>query len=81
MLSGGSEQAHQVRNLQQTRAMNIRILDHQLSGQARLPAADSDEDASVRRRLLEKYQPSYSDDLSGWERTSLAVTIDLELER
>ena len=34
---------------------------------------DAEEDALVRRLLLEKYKPTYSGDLSEWGQTVLAV--------
>jgi hypothetical protein len=41
---------------------------------------DADEDALARRLLLEKYEPTYSGDLSDWGRTALSVAVDLDPE-
>jgi hypothetical protein len=38
---------------------------------------DTDEDEAARDLLVEKYQPGYGEDLSGWRRDSLPVAIDL----
>jgi len=38
---------------------------------------DGEEDALARRLLLEKYEPTYSGDLSEWGRTALPVAVEL----
>jgi hypothetical protein len=38
----------------------------------------SPEDELARDLLVEKYQPGYGGDLTGWRRSSLPVAIDLE---
>ena len=81
MLAGGGEGAHWVRNLLQTPAVRVRIVEQELAGQARLPAPGSDEDARARRLLVDKYQAGYGGDLSGWGRTALAVAVDLAAEQ
>ncbi len=46
------------------------------AGTARM-VDQAEEDALARRLILAKYQPGYSEDLSDWGRTALAVAVDL----
>jgi len=78
MLSGNGPQhrADWVRNLMKTPAVTVRIGDRQFSGSGRV-VEDGEEDALARRLLLEKYEPTYSGDLSEWGRTALPVAVEL----
>ena len=78
MLSGNGPQqrADWVRNLMKTPPVTVRIRDREFSGSGRV-VEDADEDALARRLLLEKYEPTYSGDLSEWGRTALPVAADI----
>jgi len=78
MLSGNGprHRADWVRNLMKTPAVTVRIGEREFSGSGRI-AEDADEDSLARRFLLEKYEPTYSGDLSEWGRTALPVAVDL----
>lgn len=78
MLSGGGTAAHWVRNLLREPTVHIRIADAVFAGRARL-LDEGVEKAAARRLLLEKYQPIYAGDLTGWSRTSLPVAVDVDL--
>jgi deazaflavin-dependent oxidoreductase (nitroreductase family) len=79
MLSGNGprRRADWVRNLMKAPAVNVRIGDHEFAGIGRV-VEELEEDARARRLLLEKYEPSYSGDLSDWGRSALPVAVDLE---
>jgi deazaflavin-dependent oxidoreductase (nitroreductase family) len=79
MLSGNGphRRADWVRNLMKTPDVTVRIGDREFSGSARV-IEGGEEDALARRLLLEKYEPTYSGDLSDWGRTALPVAVDLE---
>jgi len=79
MLSGNGprQRADWVRNLTNTPAVSVRIGDREFKGTARV-VEDAQEDALARRLLLEKYEPSYSGDLTEWGRSALPVAVDLE---
>ena len=77
MLSGGGERSDWVRNLIKEQNVKVRIGGREFSGSAR-PVSDISEDALARSLLLEKYEPSYSGDLSDWGRSALPIAIDLE---
>jgi len=81
MLSGNGPRRRSdwVKNLMQTPAVNVRIRDREFSGTARV-VEDRDEDGLARRLLVEKYEPTYSGDLSEWGRTALPVAVDIEAE-
>jgi deazaflavin-dependent oxidoreductase (nitroreductase family) len=78
MLSGNGprERSDWVKNLMKTPAVRVRIRDREFSGIARI-VKGADEDRLARRILLEKYEPTYSGDLSEWGRTALPVAVDL----
>ena len=78
MLSGGGERSDWVKNLIRTPETTVRIGPTEFSGRARV-VADEAEDALARRLLLEKYEPTYSGDLSDWGRTALPVAVDLDV--
>jgi deazaflavin-dependent oxidoreductase (nitroreductase family) len=83
LLSGGGERADWVRNLRRRPEVAVRIgrrNARELPGHARVLDPGSPEDELARDLLVEKYQPGYGGDLTGWRRSSLPVAIDLEGE-
>jgi deazaflavin-dependent oxidoreductase (nitroreductase family) len=78
LLSGGGTGAHWVRNLLSKPEVEVRIGGASFPGRARVLAPGT-EGAAARQLLLEKYQPTYAGDLSGWSRTSLPVAVDLRV--
>jgi deazaflavin-dependent oxidoreductase (nitroreductase family) len=74
MLSGGGDRSDWVRNLRANPAVTIRIGEERRSAVARV-VTETNEDALVRRLLVEKYRPRYSGELDGWGRTSLPVAV------
>ena len=79
MLSGGGERSDWVKNLIRTPETTVRIGSTEFTGRARVVTEDA-EDALARRLLLEKYELTYSGDLSDWGRTALPVAVDLDVE-
>lgn len=76
MLSGARERSNWVRNLLRYPAVTVRIADTTLAGWARV--VDSpEEDARASRLLVDKYRRP-GRDLANWERTALAIAVDLE---
>jgi deazaflavin-dependent oxidoreductase (nitroreductase family) len=83
VLSGGGDRSDWVRNLRRRPEVVVRIGDRhaqQVPGRARVLDPGTPEDGLARDLLVEKYQPSYGSDLTGWRRSSLPVAIDLEGE-
>ena len=76
MLSGGRDKSDWVKNALHTPAVQVKINNTILSGQARL-VNDNEEDALARKLVFEKYVPRSSDDLVDWSRTSLPVVVDI----
>ena len=76
MLSGGRDKSDWVKNALHTPAVQVKINNTILSGQARL-VNNSEEDAVARKLVFEKYVPRSSDDLVDWSRTSLPIAIDI----
>jgi deazaflavin-dependent oxidoreductase (nitroreductase family) len=76
MLSGGRDKSDWVKNALHTPAVQVKINNTILTGQARL-VNDTEEDAMARKLVFEKYVPRSSDDLVDWSRTSLPVAVDL----
>jgi deazaflavin-dependent oxidoreductase (nitroreductase family) len=77
MLSGGGAGADWVKNLMRRPDVTVRIRDVVYPGRSRI-VEGGDEDALARRIVVDKYQPGYGEDLSGWGRESLVVAMDLE---
>ncbi len=82
MLSGsgteaGRPKAHWVRNLLKHPSVTVRIAGETFDGRARLVEPRAQEDALARALLVEKYQPTYANDLSNWGRTGIPVAVDL----
>jgi deazaflavin-dependent oxidoreductase (nitroreductase family) len=83
LLSGGGDRSDWVRNLQRRPEVVVRIgrrHGRALPGRARVLDPGTPEDELARDLLVEKYQPSYGGDLTGWRRSSLPVAVDLEGE-
>ena len=76
LLAGGSDESDWVKNLRADPTVGLRLGDRDLICRGRL-VDDPEEDALVRRSLLEKYRPRYSGELEEWARTALPVAIDL----
>ncbi|HEX6031123.1 MAG TPA: nitroreductase family deazaflavin-dependent oxidoreductase, partial [Tepidiformaceae bacterium] len=77
LLSGGRDRSHWVRNIKVEPRVTVRLGSETYPATARLVEAGTEEDAQARRRLLEKYSPRYSGDLTDWGRTALPVALDL----
>jgi deazaflavin-dependent oxidoreductase (nitroreductase family) len=75
-VAGGTPKAHWVRNLMEHSAVTVRIGGTTFAGQARIVASGTPEDALARRLLVEKYQPGYANDLTGWGRSALPVAVE-----
>jgi deazaflavin-dependent oxidoreductase (nitroreductase family) len=83
LLSGGGDRSDWVRNLRRRPPAAVQIGRRRaraLPGRARVLDPGSPEDELARDLLVEKYQPSYGGDLTGWRWSSLPVAIDLEGE-
>jgi deazaflavin-dependent oxidoreductase (nitroreductase family) len=81
LLSGGGDRADWVRNLRRRPEVTVRIGRRgarELQGRARVLDPGTPEDELARDLLVEKYQPGYGGDLTGWRRSSLPVAVDLE---
>jgi deazaflavin-dependent nitroreductase family protein len=78
MLHGSGLSSDSVRNLLAEPRVTVRIADRTFEGLARVVSAPA-EDQTARRLLLQKYEPSYSGDLSDWGRTAVPVAVDLQL--
>src|SRR5688572_12000770 len=76
MLAGGRERAHWVQNIEADPRVRLRIKSEEFPGKGRI-VEDPDEDAWARAALVEKYQGSYSGNLTNWGRNSLPIAIDL----
>lgn len=77
LLSGDRDRADWVRNLMTSPDVALEIGDRTRRGRARVLREGTEEDEMARRLLVEKYQPGYGEDLSGWRRTALPVAVDL----
>lgn len=77
LLSGGRDRSDWVRNLQRDPSVSVRIGTSTYHATARVVAPGTDEDGVARRLVVEKYQPSADEDLTGWGRTALPVALDL----
>lgn len=76
LLAGGGEKSDWVANLIAKPSVTVRIADRRFSGIARVVSEPS-EDALARRLLLQKYEPTYSGDLTEWGETALPIAVDL----
>lgn len=76
LLSGDRDRADWVRNLMVSSDVVLEIGERKRITRARVLEPGTEEDDRARRLLVDKYQPGYGEDLSGWRRTSLPVAID-----
>ena len=76
LLSGDRDRADWVRNLMVSPDVVLEIGERKRITRACVLEPGTEEDDRARRLLVEKYQPGYGEDLSGWRRTSLPVAID-----
>ena len=77
LLAGDRDRSDWVRNLMVSPDVTLEIGERRWTTRARVLDPDTDEDEAARDLLVEKYQPGYGEDLSGWRRDSLPVAIDL----
>jgi deazaflavin-dependent oxidoreductase (nitroreductase family) len=77
MLSGGRERSDWVRNIIANPQVAVRVGERHFGGAGRVVKAETDEDRTARRLLLEKYSATYSGDLTEWGATALPVAIDV----
>ena len=77
MLAGGREKSDWVANLIKQPSVTIRIAGTTHDFSARVVAPDTEEDATARRLLVDKYR-SPRDDLASWGRTALPVAFTVK---
>jgi deazaflavin-dependent oxidoreductase (nitroreductase family) len=78
LLSGGGERSDWVRNLSAKPSVRVRIGERDFSATARIVGPGTEEDATARRMVFEKYERGYSGDLTGWRESALPVALDLD---
>jgi deazaflavin-dependent oxidoreductase (nitroreductase family) len=78
LLSGGGDRSDWVRNLRAAPNVRVRIGDRDLSATARIVEPGTDEDATARRMVFDKYARGDSGDLTDWRASALPVALDLE---
>lgn len=76
VLAGAGRDADWVQNLQHNPRVSLRIGFLTTEGDARI-VGDPEEEAFVRRTLLERYERRSGEDLTAWSQASLPVAIDL----
>jgi deazaflavin-dependent oxidoreductase (nitroreductase family) len=76
MLSGGGRSADWVKNLLASPEVEVRIREQSYAGVARL-VEEPTEDTWARSALFEKYDGSYSGDLTGWSRSATPIAVDV----
>jgi deazaflavin-dependent oxidoreductase (nitroreductase family) len=76
LLAGGRERAGWVRNLRKEPRVTVEIAARRFDGAARILSDDTDESATARRLVYEKYRHT-EDDLEEWRDDALPVAIDL----
>ncbi len=75
LMSGGRERSDWVKNLMAEPGVDLEIGGQLRRTRARLLEPGTQEDATARRLLLEKYARP-GEDLTEWGRTSLPVAVD-----
>ena len=75
LMAGGGTRSDWVANSIASPAVTIEIGGVSFSGVARV-IEEPDEAALARRLLFEKYQPTYSGDLTSWRDSALPVAVD-----
>lgn len=76
LLSGSGADADWVQNLQMNPRVSVRIGFLTVEGTARI-VGDPEEEAFLRRTLLDRYERRSGEDLSDWSQASLPVAVDL----
>lgn len=76
LLAGGGRTADWVKNILAAPEVKVRVGSLEMSGHGRL-VEDADEEAWARSALLDKYDPTYAGDLTGWSQNALPVAVDL----
>ena len=74
LMAGDRERSDWVRNLMVTPEVVLELGDRRQVTSARVVAADSEQDATARRLLLDKY--GGANELDAWGRTALPVAVD-----
>jgi deazaflavin-dependent oxidoreductase (nitroreductase family) len=77
LMSGGADRSDWVRNLRADPTVTVRVRDVTFAATARILEPGTDEDASARRLVTDKYQPRYDGNLEGWRERSLPVALDV----
>ena len=76
LMAGDRDRSDWVRNLMISPDVVVEIGDRKRSTRARVVDDGTDEDATARRLMLEKYGHRDGGDLSTWGRTALVVAVD-----
>lgn len=76
MLAGDGDRSDWVRNLMVSPTVVLEIGDRKRTTTGRVVERGTDDDATARRALLDKYGPTSNEDLGTWGRTALAIAID-----
>jgi deazaflavin-dependent oxidoreductase (nitroreductase family) len=76
LLAGNRDRSDWVRNLMVSPDVVLEVAGRRRTTKARVVAEGTDDDASARRLMLDKYGAGDNGDLSHWGRTALVVAID-----
>lgn len=76
LLAGGGRTADWVKNILAAPEVKVRVGSLEMNGHGRL-VEDADEEAWARSALLDKYNPTYAGDLTGWSQSALPIAVDL----
>lgn len=76
LMAGDRDRSDWVRNLMITPDVGLELGGRKRVTRARVVEGGTDEDASARRLMLEKYEARDGGDLGTWGRTALVVAID-----
>ena len=79
-LLAGDPQSDWVRNLGRNPRVSVRIAGSTFQARARTLVAGDPADRLARRLLFDKYNPTYSSDLTSWRDSALPVAIDLDID-
>jgi nitroimidazol reductase NimA-like FMN-containing flavoprotein (pyridoxamine 5'-phosphate oxidase superfamily) len=77
LLSGGRNRSGWGKNLHKTPEVTVEIGAATVQGRART-VEEGPEAELARTLLVDKYQPGYGGDLSGWRASALPVAVDLD---
>jgi len=78
LLSGGGDRSDWVRNLRADPHVRVRIGDRDLSATARVVEPSTEEDATARRMVFDKYARGNAGDLTDWRASALPVAQDID---